>query len=77
MMEEDEKVSSYSRLQTSLTHPNCYPQFREYLEQHGYDTSQLGLKDVIDPETGSVHSEKDIAEKKAPVDDFKEGDNEH
>lgn len=63
-----------------LTHDGMMEEdekFREYLEQHGYDTSQLGLKDVIDPETGSVHSEKDIAEKKAPVDDFKEGDNEH
>ncbi|KAG8793589.1 hypothetical protein FRC17_008432, partial [Serendipita sp. 399] len=35
--------------------------FRAYLEQHGYDTSQLGLKVVIDQETGSVHSEKDIS----------------
>ncbi|PVF97948.1 MFS general substrate transporter [Serendipita vermifera] len=34
--------------------------FRVYLEEHGYDTSQLGLKDVIDPETGSVHSEKEV-----------------
>jgi hypothetical protein len=30
------------------------------LEANGYDTSQLGLKDVLDPETGSIHSEKDV-----------------
>ncbi|CAG7846966.1 Probable metabolite transport protein C1271.09 [Serendipita indica DSM 11827] len=41
--------------------------FRAYLEQHGYDTSQLGLRDVIDAETGSVHSEKDIKEKSTVV----------
>jgi hypothetical protein len=40
------------------------------LEENGYDTSQLGLKDVVDPETGSVHSEKDVLEKKSPVDEY-------
>lgn len=45
-------------------------QFRAYLEENGYDTSQLGLKDVIDPETGSVHSERDVLEKKPPIDEY-------
>jgi hypothetical protein len=47
-----------------------HPQFRAYLEENGYDTSQLGLKDVIDPETGSVHSEQDVLEQKPAVDEY-------
>jgi len=44
--------------------------FRAYLEENGYDTSQLGLKEVVDPETGSVHSEKDVLEKNPPVNEY-------
>ncbi|KAG8753215.1 hypothetical protein FRC14_006316 [Serendipita sp. 396] len=46
--------------------------FRAYLEQHGYDTSQLGLKQVIDPETGSMHSERDISKGEKVVEEEKE-----
>jgi hypothetical protein len=37
------------------------------LEEHGYDTSQMGLKEVMDPETGSIHSEKDVGKENRPV----------
>jgi hypothetical protein len=37
------------------------------LEEHGYDTSQLGLKEVMDPETGSTHSENDVVKEHRPV----------
>lgn len=46
-----------------------YTQFRAYLEENGYDTSQLGLKQVLDPETGSVHSEKDVGKEKITIND--------
>ncbi|KIM32935.1 hypothetical protein M408DRAFT_20266 [Serendipita vermifera MAFF 305830] len=57
-----------------LTHDGMMEEdekFRTYLEQHGYDTSQMGLKTVSDPETGSIHSEKEIKETRPVVEDEK------
>jgi len=33
--------------------------FREYLEAHGWDTSQMGLGEVV-PRTSTIDEEKDI-----------------
>ena len=63
MMEEDEKASSSILPRRKYSYQFYFHfivQFREYLEANGYDTSQLGLKEVLDPESGSVHSEKDV-----------------
>ena len=45
-----------------LSRPHTCIQFREYLEQHGYDTSQMGLTET---ETDSMSSDTD--EKKVPI----------
>ena len=45
-----------------LFRPHTCIQFREYLEQHGYDTSQMGLTET---ETDSMSSDTD--EKKVPI----------
>ena len=62
MAQEDLEVRE-SILQRSSLGLSGNVQFREYLEAHGYDTTQMGLRS----ETDTMSSTSDVQEKKEPI----------